>query len=127
MEKDFIGWHALKEQLHDRQEVPTFQEREIWWCSIGANIGYEQDGKHVAYHRPVLITRKFSRHLFLGVPLTTKIKTIPHYHRFTFKEREQCALLMQVRAWSAKRLQRRLGKLPEQEFCLIREALRAMF
>ena len=68
MEKDFAHWHPLKKQLHERQDVPSFEEREIWWCSIGANIAYEQDGKHAAYHRPVLVVRKFSRHLFLGVP-----------------------------------------------------------
>lgn len=126
MERDFVNWHALKEQLQDRQEMPTFQEQEIWWCSIGLNIGYEQDGKHIAYHRPVLIVRKFSRHLFLGVPLTTKMKDIPHYHPFTFKEQEQCAILMQVRSWSAKRLNRKMGKLPDPDFCAIRDALRAM-
>lgn len=41
MEKDFQGWHQVKEKLDLLKNPPTFQEREIWWCSIGMNIGYE--------------------------------------------------------------------------------------
>lgn len=126
MYKDFIGWHPLKRRLHEREDTPTFREREIWWTSIGVNIGYEQDGKHTAYIRPVLIMRKFSRQLLLGVPLTTKVKSIPYYHRLRFREQEQCAILMQIRAWSANRLHRRMGQLAEPEFERVREALRQM-
>jgi hypothetical protein len=39
MQKDFPGWHRQKEQLHAQHHTPTFQEREIWWCSVGVNIG----------------------------------------------------------------------------------------
>ena len=46
MQKDFPGWHRQKEQLHAQHHTPTFQEREIWWCSVGVNIGHEMDGKH---------------------------------------------------------------------------------
>jgi hypothetical protein len=41
MQKDFPGWHRHKEQLHAQHQTPTFQEREIWWCSVGVNIGHE--------------------------------------------------------------------------------------
>ncbi len=46
MQKDFPGWHRQKEQLHAQHHTPTFQEREIWWCSVGVNIGHEMDGKN---------------------------------------------------------------------------------
>jgi hypothetical protein len=45
MQKDFPGWHRQKAQLHAQHQTPTFQEREIWWCSVGVNIGHEMDGK----------------------------------------------------------------------------------
>ncbi len=54
MQKDFPGWHRQKEQLHAQHQTPTFQEREIWWCSVGMNIGHEMDGKNQFYNRPVL-------------------------------------------------------------------------
>ena len=55
MQKDFLGWHRHKEQLHAQHHTPTFQEREIWWCSVGVNIGHEMDGKNQFYNRPVLM------------------------------------------------------------------------
>ena len=43
--KDFQGWHTLKQNLDKRQStsVPTIKEREIWWCSIGVNVGDEEE------------------------------------------------------------------------------------
>jgi hypothetical protein len=78
MQKDFPGWHRQKEQRHAQHQTPTFQERKIWWCSVGVNIGHEMDGKNQFYNRPVLIVRKFTPHIFFGVPLTTKIKQNPY-------------------------------------------------
>jgi mRNA interferase MazF len=126
MEKDFTAWHHLKAHLHSRQKAPTFQEREIWWCSVGTNIGHEVDGKSQLFSRPVLIVRKFNRHIFLGVPLTTQIKKNPYYHRIYFKEREQCVMLSQLRLWEGKRLTKSLGQLPEEQFARVRKALKAM-
>src|SRR6266446_7685513 len=60
MQKDFPGWHRQKAQLHAQHQTPTFQEREIWWCSVGVNVGHEMDGKNQFYNRPVLIVRKFN-------------------------------------------------------------------
>ena len=54
--KDFDGWIVKKKEYHYRDSLPPkFKERDIWWVSIGVNIGYEEDGKHEKYLRPVLI------------------------------------------------------------------------
>ena len=66
MQKDFPGWHRQKEQLHAQHQTPTFQEREIWWCSVGVNIGHEMDGKNQFYNRPVLIVRTFNRDVVIN-------------------------------------------------------------
>jgi len=59
----FIAWSKLKVRLHIKPDNGVyFREREIWWASLGANIGYEQDGKHENFERPVLVLKKFSRH-----------------------------------------------------------------
>ena len=111
MEKDFTEWERLKQHLHHHVQAPHFSQGEIWWCSIGVNIGHEQDGKHERATRPVIIIRKFNPHLFLGIPLTTKIKHNPYSHQFRFQGQEQCALLSQLRLWDSKRLDRRMGAL----------------
>ena len=116
MIKDFAGWHKLKTSLNERENAPTFQQREIWWCSIGVNIGDEEDGKNRLYHRPVLIIRKFNSHIFWGTPLTTKIKDSIFYHKIYFNDKEQCVMLTHMRPLESKRLDRKIGKLPNNQF-----------
>ncbi len=116
MSKDFDNWNILKKKLNASNHVPFFKEREIWWCSIGVNIGHEEDGKSAVFSRPVLVVKKFNNRVFWGVPLTTQIKNNRHYHKFVFKDREQCAMLTQLRLWDANRMTRKMGQLRKEEF-----------
>ena len=47
--KEFDKWNELKKKLHNSEKPKKFyfREREIWWCSLGLNIGFEEDGKVV--------------------------------------------------------------------------------
>ncbi len=85
--KDFHGWHMLKQNLDNRQgaSIPTIKEREIWWCSIGVNVGDEEDGHNELYNRPVLIVRKFNARIFWGVAMTTQMKDDPCYFPCFFR------------------------------------------
>ena len=127
--KDFVGWHKLKQDLHDKQssDVPTIAEREIWWCSIGVNLGDEEDGHNELYNRPVLVLRKFNAHIFWGVPLTTKIKENRFYFPIEFKETKVCAMLSHLRLYDTKRLtshKSKMGKLPDNQFEAVKAALK---
>jgi len=53
----FLNWSLKKEKLHNRDKKIYFHEREIWWCSLGLNIGYEEDGKNDNYTRPILVLK----------------------------------------------------------------------
>ena len=121
--KDFAGWYSRKIEVDADDEIPQFSNRDIWWCSIGVNVGHETDGKNDDYNRPILVVRKFNKRLFWGVPLTTKIKENPHYHPFSFRGRNQCAMLTQLRLWDAKRLSDKMGRLAEKEFQGVRADL----
>ena len=126
--KDFETWNPLKQKLHKRQTIPFFREREIWWCSIGVNIGCEEDGKNSDCNRPVVILRKFSKSHFYAIPLTKKSKTKnPYYFKVTFQGKESSALTSQVRAYDAKRLGIRMGRLSNKQFRLLREEVKNMF
>lgn len=61
MEKDFDNWTQIKKGLDTEHKIPFFNEREIWWCSLGVNIGYEIYGKGYVFSRPVLILKKIKR------------------------------------------------------------------
>ena len=56
MKKDFQTWHLNKSNLHENKERPFFHEREIWFTSVGVNIGFEQDGNG-EIHRPVIVIK----------------------------------------------------------------------
>ena len=79
MEKDFDNWNKRKKALNERGNAPFFHEREIWWCALGKNVGFEQDGKGKKFARPVLVFKKFNNQLFWALPLSTKIKANKFY------------------------------------------------
>ncbi len=39
MRKDFTIWHAQKSNLHENKIRLHFHERDIWFTSVGANMG----------------------------------------------------------------------------------------
>lgn len=121
MEKDFTNWNEFKIKLDQKQGIPTFKQREVWWCHIGLNIGDEENGKSETYHRPVLILKKFNKNIFLGVPMTTQIKDNPYYHKFSFHNKYQCVMSSQIRTLDVKRLDRKMGKLTSEDFEKLKE------
>ncbi|MCX6731630.1 MAG: type II toxin-antitoxin system PemK/MazF family toxin [Candidatus Parcubacteria bacterium] len=123
MKKDFQKWHKLKLEIEEKHKLPFFREREIWWCSLGANIGVEEDGKNELFERPVLVFRKFNREMFWGLPMTSKRKEGKFFFTLHFHEEERSAILSQIRTLSGKRLIRRIGKISENKFEKIEKAV----
>src|SRR5262245_13777525 len=101
--KDFDGWNETKKWLHNRRDAHFFLEKEIWWCSLGVNIGSEQDGKRNLYRRPVLIVKKISPRTFIGIPLTTVLKEDYAHVSFYFNYNISTAIISQVRILDKKR------------------------
>lgn len=124
MDKDFDQWNQIKKRLHEKVESKFFHEREIWWSSLGVNVGDEEDGKNNLFERPVLIIKKFNRSLILTVPLTTKIKTGPYYFLFDHQGNKYAVILSQLRLISTKRLLRRIRRMPRSYFASVIEAIR---
>lgn len=125
MEKDFWKWHGLKTEIERRDQTPFFREAEIWWSSLGANVGTEEDGKNELFERPILIFYKFNRDMFWGLPMSSIKKPGEYYYPIFFGGRERTVLLSQMRALSAKRLIRRAGKLRNNKFLGIARAVAA--
>ena len=125
----FVEWTKLKIKLHlsDKEKEVYFRKREIWWVSLGVNIGHEQEGKHNNFERPILVLRKFNKHLLWAVPLTSKIKEDnPYYYQFQLDGEESSAILSQLRVLSSKRLIRKIGMFPEEHYEKIREEIRRL-
>jgi len=92
--KDFDRWNELKKKLHQRDEKILFHEREIWWCSLGLNIGFEEDGKHSLFERPVLIVRKFNKYVLWVLPLTRSHKIGGYYFRITQGDEDDSVVIL---------------------------------
>ena len=124
--KDFKSWYLLKSRIEKTQKEKYFKEREIWWCSIGVNVGYEEDGKNIRFERPILIFRKFNKGMFWGMPLTSKPKKGKFFFTFVFNSKKSTVILSQLRVLSSKRLIRRMGKSNTRSFKEVEEKVKGL-
>jgi|SRR3989338_11554310 len=122
--KDFDIWNKRKKLIHETEFMGFVHEREIWWCSLGLNVGYEQDGKHDDFERPILVLRKFNKHIVLGLPLTTKPKDNPYNFSFVHEGVTFAVILSQIRLLSTNRLTRRIRKIDKHLFEKIRKEVK---
>ena len=125
MRKGFENWCPLKVKLNSAERV-NFSAGEVWWCHVGANVGDEEDGKGERFIRPVLVFKKLSANIFVGIPLSSKIKTNYLYCNFSFKGKQQSAIIGQIRVFDSKRLGDRMGRLNKREFNKIKEELKKL-
>ena len=123
MQKNFWAWHSQKEKTHnDDKERVFFHEGEIWWCSLGANVGFEQDGKNETFERPVVVFRKFNKEIFWALPITTQEKSGRFYFPYRHDARIFSVILSQIRLLDAKRLLRKVCSFSKGEFGGLEEA-----
>ncbi len=117
--KDFEAWHPTKKGLHSKEDHPFYNEREIWWCALGVNIGTEQDGTGENFDRPVLIIRGFNKSQFFGVALTGRKRENSKWHVYLGEigdEGDGSVILSQVRTIDARRLVKKMATLDEPTF-----------
>lgn len=117
MEKDFDQWNIKKKNIHARSGNILFHEREIWWCSLGVNVGFEQDGKNDFFERPILVIKKFNKDVLWILPLTRSDKSNKYHYRIKQdEENDSMVILSQLRLISSKRLLRKMRMITGKEF-----------
>lgn len=127
MKKDFDRWNTRKKSIDAASDsLVDFHERELWWCSIGVNVGSEQHSQTVDFSRPVIILRKFTRDVFLGIPLTTQVKQTNFRFRLSIKGIENDVLVLQMRAYDRKRLIRKIGMINKKAFTALRDFIKSL-
>ncbi|MES2023778.1 MAG: type II toxin-antitoxin system PemK/MazF family toxin [Patescibacteria group bacterium] len=97
-------------------------ERDIWFCSVGLNIGSEQSGKHELFERPVLVIKKVTLNTFIGVPLTSNKKKGSWY--VEIPSTGSSAIISQVKLIDTRRLARKIAVIPVEEFEVIKNKLK---
>ena len=88
MPKDFDKWNTQKKKVHGRAEQILFHEREIWWCSLGINIGVETDGKNDNFERPILVLKKFNKDMVWVVPITSRKGPVKYYYPIKYGNKD---------------------------------------
>ena len=127
MAKDFNSWNKEKINLeHEKPDSLSFHEREVWWCSIGLNLGDEQDGKNDFFERPILVVKKFNRKLARVLPMSTKLKEGIYYHQVIYDNHAFVVILSQLRLISVKRFRRFIRKISSSQFSVIQDKLIAL-
>ena len=122
--KHFDNWNDIKKKISKEKKPRSFQEMDIFNVKIGKNIGFEQNGVGNQYVRPVLILKKFNKHFFFAIPLSTTTKQSPYNFEFEFLEDKQSvALLSQLRNMDAKRLLNKIGKIKKDDFQALKKQL----
>ncbi len=124
MVKDFDRWNDRKKDLDGRGDRPFYHAREVWWCSVGVNVGNELDGTGKHHDRPVLILRPFNAETFFGICLVGHARTGRYYFPLgKIDDRDAVANLSQARLFDSKRLIRKIGTIDERTFRELAKAL----
>jgi mRNA-degrading endonuclease toxin of MazEF toxin-antitoxin module len=126
-QKDYLEWHNEKSKINNEKERPFFHEGEIWFASLGSNIGFEQDGRGSEFLRPVLVLKKFNNDICLIVPLSKTHKKGIYYYSFSYKHKIlSTAILSQIRLVDVKRLQYKSGDITELDFRRLKQKLKQL-
>ena len=123
--KDFDGWNIQKKAIHNFNKNKLYHARDIWWCDLGINVGFEQDGTGEKNGRPVLIIRGFSKEVCLIIPLTTSQKNNKYYLKIgVVNNKKASAIISQIRLLDTKRLVNKIGILNKERFEEIKKAIK---
>lgn len=126
--KRFSEWIELKGRLHTAAyRQPLVSEREIWWASIGENVGSEIDGKSALFSRPVIIYKKLAHGFYFIIPTATKLRAGSWYVGFRQHDKDMVACLHQSRAIDYRRLSSKIGTLDDSDFARVKAGFRELY
>lgn len=120
--KNFFQWNKVKIKTDTIKSEIRIREGEIRWCRIGLNVGNEIVGKGSLFKRPVLVLKKFSGDVFLGLPLTSQIHPGNWYYILGHNNIKRSIILNQSRLLDKRRLEQKIFEISEKELLKIKKA-----
>jgi mRNA interferase MazF len=119
-----MDWMKVQSRLQLSTAPVSPHVKEIWWASLGQNIGVEIHGKNPRFERPVIIIKVFNLDSFLVIPLTSTLQE----DDFTSMIKDNLgnnasARLSQIRTISIKRFLRKMSEIEDNCFDEVLEKL----
>ena len=125
-------WNNVKKDTEKSNIKLGIRPRDIFWAKIGQNIGSEEYGKNRNFSRPIIVIRKLTSDLFIGIPLTSTIKDNDYFHSFEYNNRANgmvtnSAMILQLKTYSIKRLMNKAGVINKNDFSEVVEKAKKLF
>lgn len=125
--KKFDNWNNQKKEVQEKNNIPYFYEREIWYISMWLNVWYEQDWRGDNFYRPVIIVKKFSKDIFWWISLSSKEKLWQYYYNFKdSNNKKQFAIISQFKLYSSKRLVSKIWDIAKLDFKNLKEKIKSL-
>ncbi len=113
----FDEWNQVKRKLSQKEKIIDFYQGNIYFMSIGKNIGHEVYGKEQLFLRPVLVYKKLTKTTFLGIPLTSQKKEGSYFFQFSYKkDKVSIAMFNQMRVYDIRRSRYLSGKINKKTY-----------
>jgi mRNA interferase MazF len=126
--KNFNDWNTKKIKIDSFVNINHPRAGEIWWCSIGMNIGTEIYGKGNDFTRPVLVINAEGSESFIGIPLSSKIRNTKYSYTIKTNDNKlHTVLFYQIRNFDKRRLVRRIYTLSDSEMSHVRQIFYKIF
>lgn len=128
MDDNFNQWNEVKKSVQNDEKMRLFKKRDIFFIKMGQNVGYEQNGKGDDFVRPIVILKKITNHMFIGIPLSSQIKNGNWFYKFEFiskgKVSKNIAIIPQIKMYSSKRLLNKIGVMNNSNFDELKENIK---
>ncbi len=125
----FDKWNKIKKKINFKKKPKQYNEREVWWCAFGQNVGGEHNGVGDGFQRPVLIIRGFSSSTCVVLPLTTSASV--HKYRIPIGKvdgRNANVVLSQITVIDTRRLiEKNIHTVNKELFVEIKKRIRDLF
>jgi len=120
---DFDRWNILKKKINKKDNLPLFEEGDLWWCNLGKNVGIETFGKGKYFSRPVLIIKKHNINQIVIIPATKQPKLGKFYYKIESENETSYLLLSQIKVIDTKRLIKIISQVNQEEITEIKKAV----
>jgi mRNA-degrading endonuclease toxin of MazEF toxin-antitoxin module len=131
MDQDFDNWNNLKKLIHKKEinDEFNFHSGDIWWTTLGINIGKEINGKNETFERPVLILKVINKHTLYVLPLTSKNSFTDKYHyKVNYEDGESGVVVFsQMRVVGSNRLLRKLSRINKKDLEEVKKLFMLLF